>query len=339
MPTDSNFFFVHMARSNTSFQKARFRIIKRLSNRPQDGLGKLTEHLSKKLLQIRKGWKALDFKDQDWVILEQLESSSEDLKNVIIDNALDYVRHNIGRVTRLREVSDAFSNALLTGNTSLVEGLLDSLDKIDRQSLLFFRLQGATKSTKHEALMADVKHPDNAAWVRRRYLYPFIYHAVNIPNDRYLDTFLSYTVPQDAYNGVERSAIRHLLRDDLSFDRSLAFKAYIALLCHPYDVLDAFTNHFEIEVAKFGKLLPNSQNAFDKLTSVFDDTRLKGIARSKATYARSYTHGDLGQHLDMLRDNELPPRLISISLHSQCMTRKPTWQVGQSQQSGKCFFE
>lgn len=276
-----------------------------------EGPAPLTPHLSRKLLKIRAGWKVLDFCDRDWENIERLRSAPIDVARIYIQLGVNYIRENIGRVQRLSDVSRALTRVVTLGYDEEWVGILDRIDAIDTQSMFVLQINGAINIAKHDVLVDYLKSKTNSPWVVSRFSYPFVYHAINVPTDDYMETFLSFVIPHAAKNGTERDVVRHLLRDDISFETSLMFRCYVGLLCHPYDMLQSFISHFEIELSRDGALSKESADLLHELSSIASDPRLSSLMRIVDGPAPKYIDSaDL--HRDELEASSLPAQIHNL---------------------------
>ncbi|RYX80186.1 hypothetical protein EON83_29745 [bacterium] len=266
--------------------------------------GPLSAHLERKFFALRKGWKVLDFGPRDWPLLHALDRSPKIVADNLSGLLVGHIIQNADRVNALIHLSNAYSDALLGADPKRTSGLLDGLDQIDRQCLFIMKLQGGLKLSKHDEFVDYLRNRANSAWVRGRFLYPLVYYSLNAPNDGYIDTFLSYMMPQDDTGGVERHAVRHLLRDDLSFERSLGYRAYLGLGCHPFDALESLTNYIELEFVRDNKLSDESKMLALRLSHAFPSSRL---AELFSYIERRNNTTDGGESTEPYGQGRLPP--------------------------------
>lgn len=240
------------------------------------------------------------------MLLDAIEREPRIVDENLCKLVIGHIINNSDRVKALINLSNSFSDALLGSDPSRTSGLLDSLDDIDRQCLFIMKLQGGLKLSKHDEFVDYLRNKENSSWVRGRFLYPLVYYSLNAPNDGYIDTFLSFMMPQDDTGGVERSAVRHLLRDDLSFERSLGYRAYLGLGCHPFDALESITNYIELEFVRDDKLSDHSKVLASRLSEAFPSSRLKELL----TYInRRHASLDGNESAEAYGQGRLPPEV------------------------------
>lgn len=259
------------AREGATLQSDRHRFLFRLMSRDEP-LDPLPENLTRRMLVLRDGWKVLDFRPRDWQQIGEIESLSDNISNNIVKLAVQYIRSNRDRVSRLVNASLIYSDCMIGRDQDDLSAVAGTIDVIDQQSVFMFKVQGIVHQFAHEDYIDYLRSKVNSGWVRTRLVGPMVYHVLNTPAEWYLDTFLSYMMPQDEGDGFERPTVRHILRDDLSFDRGLLYRSVIGMFCHPFDLLESFTNHFEIEAAK-GDLPEQSLDIIRTLSDLFPESR------------------------------------------------------------------
>lgn len=208
----------------------------------------LNEYLRSRLLKVNdENWLALAFDKRDWKSLARIsDQKSKFYERFYTDLCIAYITENKDRVSKLHDVSVKLTASILTENSNDLATVLDSLSFVDRQSLFAFRAISAQNSYSSEVLTAFLTKQFRTDWLRKRLLYPLVFHAITAPPEDRLDSTLSYVVTGNE-EPVEREVIRFLLRDDLIEKRGLGFKSYVALLCHPYDAYDMLLNHVEAQ--------------------------------------------------------------------------------------------
>lgn len=260
------------ARENQSFFSRQATMINRIVTRDQR-LQKLPDNLNRRLFSLKPGWQVLAFGARDWLILAQHQNVSGNAGDNLVDTALNYILANKIRVSHLNSVADRYSRFVLGDPSDLGVDLIGSVDPIDRQSLFFLKLNGSAFTGAHEGYVDYIRDRIHAPWVRQRLVGPLVHNAINSPHDSYLDTFLAYMVPLGDGGSIERQVVRHIIRDEASFDVSLELRSLIGMYCHPYDVLESFVNHFEIELARNQKLSCRSAEILLTLASEFPGSR------------------------------------------------------------------
>lgn len=264
------------AREGATLQKDRYRILTRLIS--HDGtLGQIPQNLWSRLLTLRDGWKVLDLRERDWDVISQLDSVSKEKTVSLVCIAKQYIIQNKRNVNALIDATSIYSNYILGLEDSRLVGILDRISEIDKQSVIIYRFYGLRHQDNHEKYMDYLRGRHSSRWLRTRLASPLLYHTLNTPSNSYLDTFMSYMMPQDSTGGVERGFVRHILRDDLSIDRSIAYRAGTALYCHPYDALESFTNYFEIKIASRKPLDEIEKDLLRDLSFEFPSSRINRL--------------------------------------------------------------
>lgn len=245
----------NIARGDLTYRHLRHRIFVAAANSRISRKVELGSFLSARLLTIRsKDWFALAFDDKDWRALSALQNDRQGhWAQIYAPLALDYVLTNAARVKALYERDLAIGELLFTADGEAMSKLMASFDAVDEQSLFAFRVQAAQYSLDADNLVVLLNKKLKTDWLRRRYLYPLVYQATSSPSEAGLDDFLSFVVTGEECE-AERATLRFLLRDDLIGAETLAFKCYVALLCHPFDACEILLNHIEAQYCREGKL-------------------------------------------------------------------------------------
>lgn len=272
MQVAANRMLLQAAQRGERLATDRSRIIQRVISRP-NSFSDIPEPTERKLFKLGSNWKVLNLSGGDWPVLEaSLQGSAETDEN-LLRLVLLYIKVNKDRVERLIQVSNISSDILLGAREALSTGIVSDLDEIDRQSLLILRIQAGLHFNRFSELVDYIRSPFHSEWIRKSFLHPFIYYSLNAPVDSFLDTFLSYMVPASGTGGVERQVIRHLLREDLSFETALSFRAYLALACHPFDAFDSLVSFYETTNASAGGLTTDQLATLRQLSEWFPDSR------------------------------------------------------------------
>ena len=266
------------AREFKSYHEARFRLFGRLARYSKESVAPISQYSAKKFLALRAGWQVLDFQDRDWAAIATLRNCPEQLSRNYAYLAVEYILANSERVERVQYIHDVFSRVILGDDPEKIYGILSTVDDVDEQSIFIMKVNGFIKSESGEKSFVDyLLDKKNAPWVRRKLLYPMVYYSVNTPMDDFIDTFLSYMLPQDDAAGLERIVARHILRDELSVDDGVGFRSYIGLLSHPFDAFESLVNYIELEFCRHGAINPNDRVMLDRLADRFPASRAESL--------------------------------------------------------------
>jgi hypothetical protein len=129
-----------------------------------------------------------------------------------------YIKVNAAKVTRLYKLSASISSAIFEDNGDAISETLLELDEADWQSLFAFRTFSAQRGHSSDLLINHFKEQMATDWLRKRFLYPFVYYAINNTSDLYLDNFLSYVIS----GGIKNKSERDALSASLQFDPHIA---------------------------------------------------------------------------------------------------------------------
>lgn len=262
------------ARGGAQYRAIRHKISKILLQRPGEMPANIGAFLTRALFKIpQKNWFALSFDREDWGVLSAFRAKrNSHLDAHYLYLLVHYIASNAERVTSLYNRNAAISSFVLEDDGAGVTSVLSKFDLLDHQSLLAIRTVCAQHSRSSDDLAKNIGQTLKTDWLRKRFLYPLVYHALNAPTDAFLDTFLSYVTTGNE-DGAERATIRFLLRDDICLDEPLSFKAYVGLLCHPYDACEIFLNHVEGELARGALIDPLVVEALDAIAAVIPSAR------------------------------------------------------------------
>lgn len=231
-------------------------------------MARLSPYLEESLFSLDdEEWTNVAFSDKDWAILDRLRKSNSDLDAIYAELCIGYINANTSRVNNLyaldRKISDEIFN-----NKEESLNLVGDIDEKDVQSMYMFRLLCALHSEAKDEMLSAFSSARHSGWLKRRFLYPFIFYYVNLPSDKSLDLYLSHAIPAGHTNVAERSTISFLLKDEICRSESVAFKCFIALLCHPFDACEILLNHCEQKVAEDGSLGDLEQHICNALVKV-----------------------------------------------------------------------
>lgn len=286
------------ARGQQRYRDARHRIFQSVRERSVSDDKDLGVFLRDKLFKLRKReWFALAFDDKDWRSLDQIRADSSGLFDTIyLRLALDYIAANRSRVLEMYGHQSSIGTALLRDDADAVQAVIEVIDDDDRQSLFVFRVVSAQYSYSGEQLETYFRHNLKTDWLHKRFLYPLIYHAINSPVEANLENFLSYIVTGHERES-EKAAIKFLLRDDVAKSERLGFKAYVALLCHPFDACEILLNHIELVLSTGYSVSDELRNALIELASAIPASRVLTLLRfslgNPPSFSPSLRSGDL----------------------------------------------
>ena len=260
----------NIARGGQPCYILRKKVAQLLLSSPTTELEPLGAFLSQTFFNIKKkSWSLLPLSDEDWGILRAFrKSSGSTLTANYLSLTLQYIETNKSRVSDMYEVERKVSSDLIHGRNVEAANAILNLDKCDINSLFASRLTAALNSHDSEQLLKLFGSSSYSDWFRIRFLYPFVYYFVVCPSDSFLDHHLSYAIPPGHDDETERAAIRFLLRDEVCFKESLAFKCYLALTTHPYDACEILLNHCKCEFSKNGSLGDMECTIIDTLDSI-----------------------------------------------------------------------
>lgn len=280
----------NLSRGGENYRFLRWRVFAALAERPNDALASIPTFLATRFFSLRLPTKggaigqplhALSFTDRDWKILTRLlqDESSARLGDNYLRLAADFILQNAASVSRLLALDSVVSRAALALDTEALLNAFSLLEPVDRQSLFAFKLYGALNSATHKAIADHFAHAPHSAWVRQRLVYPLIYYYLNLPSDGLFEQMLLQIFPDLKKARSERLTVSLLLREDSGHDVPLAFKCYIGLLCHPFDLLGVLANHFERVVALGRSLQPVELGILEELENATGWSRLTNIIR------------------------------------------------------------
>lgn len=268
------------ARGGQSYIASRHKLASSLLADPELALDGFGAFLLERLFKIQKNnWIVLSFNKNDWSFLDYvLEHDCPKLDTAYLSLIGEYILTNVDRVQRVYDVSAEISAALIRDrNGSEITDALNAFDDGDRQSLFSFRVYASQRSHSNELLVDYFKKQMSTTWLRKRFLYPFVYYAINNAADSFLDTFLSYVISGALKRRSEREVIKFLLCDEIALQQKASFKFYVGLLCHPFDACEILLNHLEIKYAEDGSLTDQEINLLQKLSDGLKVRRIDAL--------------------------------------------------------------
>lgn len=262
------------ARGGAQYRGLRLRIAEAITAQ-NENVEPLSDFLAERFFDLKNGtWVNLALNDKDWAFVARLRSiEGRRFNRSYLNLALNYITANANRIKAMYEVEAEISRLLLKEGPDVAEAHWNKLDKKDVQSLFASRLACALRHSAKDELVAHFSTTHYSDWMRKRFLYPFIYFFINRPPDEFIDSHLSHLLPPGYENAQERTVIEFLLRDELAYEENLAFKCYVALAAHPYDACEFLLNHCEVWYAKTGTLGELEKNAIDVLESIVPASR------------------------------------------------------------------
>jgi hypothetical protein len=269
------------ARGGLPYTASRHKLAASIIAHPGSALDPINSFLTQKLFKIDKtNWIVLGFGPKDWPLLDQLASLTKAGVEMNYETLVGkYIISNAERVNRIYAATATISSAILNDDGEAITKATACFDDADRQSLFSFRLFSAQRGHSNELLVNYFKQHMSTDWLRKRFLYPFVYYSISITPDLYIDTFLSYVISTDVKNASERDTIKFLLCDEIGSTPSASFKYYIALLCHPFDACEILLNHLELEFARCGTISRRAETLLNTLAAAIPTARVLSILR------------------------------------------------------------
>ena len=240
----------------------------------------VSDFLLDKLLRLDpKRWNVLQFSEKDWKNLAALRFSTDpELEANYLHLIKKYAQANAKSVANLYLLEQKTSSQLLGPDDRSHTSNEEEIASFDSQSLFALRMQCAAGFPATEMMRENVERIIAAGWPHARMVAPLVYHMAHTPSPELLDSFLSYVLAGDEEE-VEKQVIK-LLLDDLSVqEASLAFKAYVGLICHPYDAIQLVLDHIEYALGN-GQDISGPQRKFvESISCDFPDKRAAALLR------------------------------------------------------------
>lgn len=292
------------ARGGRTYIASRHRFAQAILAHPNETLEPLNQFLTEKLFKIKKDeWYVLGFDSKDWPSLDRLAQSTVHQTDTNYESLVgDYIAANADRVNAMYRVEAQISSAVLKDDGDSVAGIFDSFDVADRQSMFAFRTFSAQRSHSNEILLEYFRKQMTTSWLRKRFIYPFVYYSINNTSDLYIDTFLSYILAGNIEHFSEKDTIRFLLCDEIAVRHSASFKYYIALLCHPFDACEIFLNHIELEFVQHGTIPAHSSELLEKLVKLIPQPHVKAIYQLVTRAPLAFNLHPTGDNISQLFD-------------------------------------
>jgi hypothetical protein len=264
------------ARGGQTYRASRHKLAAIILADPNLSLDTISPFLAQRFFKIdKRDWGVLGFGNKDWPVLDNLlDNKSSAVDGVYLTLIGEYILANADRVRRMYRISSEISAAVIKDNAGLIAKSLEQFDEADWQSLFSFRVYAAQRSHSNELLVDYFKKQMSTNWLRKRFLYPFVYYAINNTPDFFIDNFLSYVISGGVKNRSERETIKFLLCDEITTSHAACFKYFAALLCHPFDACEILLNHFEIEYARNGGLSVQEEALLGRLSAALGSDRV-----------------------------------------------------------------
>jgi hypothetical protein len=240
-----------------------------------ENVERLSEFLEHRLFDIGNDtWVNLSLTDKDWPHIKRLRAvNGHRYDRSYLNLTLGYIEANADRVSSMYAAEASISRKLITDGPDAADIERSGLSKKDQQSLFASRLACALHHSTKDQLVGFFSERSYSDWIRKRFLYPFIYYFINRPPDEFIDYHLSHLLPPGYANPQERAVIEFLLRDELAYSETLSFKCYIALVTHPYDACEILLNHCEAMYASTGMIGESEVSAVAGLVNIVPRSR------------------------------------------------------------------
>jgi hypothetical protein len=267
----------NFARGGNTYHHHRLEIARQWLDRDAGQVEPLSPFLTKKFLALdAKAWSAFSFGPKDWEICERLATaSSAALETNYLYLVLTYAAVNKKSVDALFSINREMSAQILsTGQRSPIN-LDKRMDKACRQSLFAFRVEATIQRGSADGIRDALYRQFTNSWCRARLLYPLVYRFVTPTAG--LDRFLSYVVTGHEHK-FERIALQLLLCNEAARTETLAFKAYVGLMGHPYDALEIILDHIELAMLSPLPLATHLHSFLEYAARLFPGTRVERLA-------------------------------------------------------------
>ncbi len=175
------------ARGGQTYHASRHKIATRILASPSSAIAAPNSFLLERLFKLDKSkWIVLGFNKKDWMLLDAIATNRDETVRENYERLLaDYITINADRVQRLYDLSSKISAAILQADDGeSVAAAAGELDEVDRQSLFSFRVYAAQRGHSNDLLLSYFKAQMSTDWLKKRFLYPFVYYVVNNDADR-----------------------------------------------------------------------------------------------------------------------------------------------------------
>lgn len=253
--SDLNLDLRNLSRGGASYWSLRAAVFAALKRHSGKAASRLPDFLAQKLFELPdKGWRCLPVTTDDRDMLAILIAGGRAFDESYILLAGEYVEQNCEAVQELIVASERASRCLIADDFKGLGDLCAGLSDLGKQSLFYLRMVAALHAPSPHEIVRLLRTNQYAHFVRNGLLQPLTYFAMNLPDDDLLDRHLAYIARTDADSPIDREIVKFLLCDERSNSPNPAFKAYLALLAHPYDAYEILITHFERARAANGAL-------------------------------------------------------------------------------------
>lgn len=270
-------------RGGTAFPDTMVLLHRLLSDRPADRLDKINRYLLENTFKILPGsfGTALRFDhrhiDQLTWLVRAAYNRQLDMNYLRL--ATEYVLINTDRVEPWIDFDIEASALLIKSNPEAIRDILLTMPAVDQQAFTSLRLYSALHPYSDTTIKDFLEKNLTSAWTKSRLLYPTIYFFTNLPSPQALDQMLSHLLPQNRRGETERQLIKLMLEPHRNTAAPLTFRAYAALMSHPFDALEYLVGDLENRIARTDDLDPVYLEDFRRLAGAFPRHRVARILR------------------------------------------------------------
>lgn len=281
-----------MARGGRGFHANRFEILRGCLSGGYPGSG-LTDYLRDRLFGLpASGWSAYAFTRRDWEMADAFAGS----RRTVVEQALlgvgtAYVRSNAASVEKLYGMADSITGRLLSLEAVELPPGTDLFSVSEANSLFAFRVVCGSNLTSAQLMKEQLeKTLVRGGWCHTRLMYPMINLVIHGRSADELDEFLPYFATGEELP-VETLALKLLLSDTAARNASLAFKLFVGLMGHPFDLCETLLDHVEYTLLA-GETVPDHvRQALAKLEEVVPSTRIRRVRTAAEALQQFRTEG------------------------------------------------
>lgn len=224
-------------------------------------------------------WVNFPFESHDWDDAKKIAACR---KLSILSNLATLVEQHIvenkSSIIRLIDFSDSISCSLLQTPELDPTPLFNDLQAFDRQSLFFWRVLAAANHQNGKLLAIRISTEMRSKWATQKFLYPFVFAAVNQPPESHIPSSLKYVL-----SGIEMEWERRFIEYAAGYQGGVlgneAGFMWLALLTHPFDALDLLCDILE-ECNASGNAPPQEVvSCANKIASALNYRRLDSLLR------------------------------------------------------------
>lgn len=267
-----------MARGGRGFHANRFEILRACLSGKYPG-SRLTGYLRDRLFGLpSSGWSAYAFTRRDWDIADVLAGSrSASVEEALLALATAYVQTNAASVEKLYAMGDSISGRLLSNDAVELPPGTDLFSTSEANSLFAFRVACGGNLTSPQAMKEHLeKTLVRGGWCHTRLMYPMINLVSHGRSADDLDDFLAYFASGQEFP-TEKLALKLLLSDTAARDASLAFKLFVGLMGHPFDLCEILLDHVEYMIVAGAPVPAHVGATLGRLAELVASTRLKRL--------------------------------------------------------------